>query len=221
MPVVAAAVLVVAGSAGLSLASPGIFEPYFGDVPPPIGAAGVLLISIPTLLMLERQWGFETYARGGGPGRWLVAAALSVPFMVAVTAADLALGFPADINVPLPAALGFYPIMGLMAQLALHVIPLAALLTIGAFLLRRVRRERLIVAGILLVALLEAAFQLRSSVADGAPALLAAFVTAHLFLFGLVELLLYRRYDYACMYVFRLSYYSWWHVAWGWLRLPG
>lgn len=217
----AAALVVVAGVAVFSSGSPEIFEPYFSGVLPPVAAAVVLLISIPMLVLLERQWGFEIYAGGGRPRRWLVSAALSVPFMVAVTVADLVLGFPVDLNVPLPAALAFYPIMGLMAQLALHVVPLAVLLSIGALVVGRARRERLVVPGILLVALVEAGFQLESSLADRAPISLGAFVVIHLFLFGVVELLLYRRYDYACMYVFRICYYGYWHVAWGWLRLHG
>jgi hypothetical protein len=36
---------------------------------------------------------------------------------------------------------------------------------------------------------------------------------------NLVQLTLFRRYDFLTMYAFRLVYYLVWHVAWGHLRL--
>jgi hypothetical protein len=220
-PVVTTAIVVVAGVAVMSAGTAGEFRPYFGALPPALAAAIIVSAGIPVLMLLEARWGFEIYASNAGPRRWVVAAALSIPFMMAVTWADLALGFPADINVPLPTAILFYPIMGFLAQLALHVIPLAVLLFVGGRVLRGIDRRRLILASIAVVPLVEAAFQLSGSLRAGSSMTLSFFVTVHLFLFGLVELTLFRRYDYASMYVFRLSYYSYWHVAWGWLRLQG
>jgi hypothetical protein len=46
-------------------------------------------------------------------------------------------------------------------------------------------------------------------------------VILHLWLFGLVEFALFRRYDFASMLTFRLVYYAYWHLAWGtWRLLP-
>lgn len=55
--------------------------------------------------------------------------------------------------------------------------------------------------------------------AQSAPIALIVFVAGSLFLFGLVELWLYRRFDYATMFLFRMFYYAWWHLAWGSLSL--
>jgi hypothetical protein len=46
-----------------------------------------------------------------------------------------------------------------------------------------------------------------------------AYVGLHIFLIGLVQLLLFTRYDFITMYTFRLSYYAIWHILWGHLRL--
>ena len=40
-----------------------------------------------------------------------------------------------------------------------------------------------------------------------------------LFLFGVVDLWLFRRFDFVTMYAFRMLYYAYWYVAWGTLRL--
>jgi hypothetical protein len=48
---------------------------------------------------------------------------------------------------------------------------------------------------------------------------LPAFVAPHVFLFGLVQLCLLRRYGYLPMLWFRLGYYLLWHLLWGAARL--
>jgi hypothetical protein len=194
-----------------------IFQPYFGGLFPPFAAAIVGAAGIPALLLLQKRWGFEVYNPDLSGRDRLVAAALAIPFMIAVTLADLMLGFPDGINVSLPYALLFYPSMGLIAQFALHIIPLAILLSTGAILSRKIGRRGLVLLCIAAVALIEAIFQIPET--EGGIALLSGFVALHVFIFGVVELLIFRRYDFVSMYVFRLSYYSWWHIAWGWLRL--
>ena len=47
----------------------------------------------------------------------------------------------------------------------------------------------------------------------------SAYVAAFVFVFTLVELYIYRRYDFVSMYSFRLAFYIWWHIIWGYLRL--
>jgi hypothetical protein len=137
--------------------------------------------------------------------------------MIAVTAADLTIGFPAGINVALPEALLFYPSMGYLAQLALHVIPFALILATARLLFRSMSEDRRIWLAILLAASIESVFQITMSASQSS--LLPVFVSVHLFAFGTAELLLFRRLDFLAMYTFRLTYYVYWHLLWGWLRL--
>jgi hypothetical protein len=44
-------------------------------------------------------------------------------------------------------------------------------------------------------------------------------VGVFVFVFTPVELYVFRRYDFMSMYAFRLVFYMWWHVTWGYLRL--
>lgn len=140
----------------------------------------------------------------------------AIPFMVLVTIADLVLHFPQDINLALPYALLFYPTMGYVAQLALHVVPLAILMPLLGSIFSRWPSDRRTWSCIAIVAFLEATFQVTSTSAGDA---LTLFVAIHLFLFGVTEQYIFRRHDFIAMFLFRMTYYAYWHLAWGYLRL--
>jgi hypothetical protein len=44
-------------------------------------------------------------------------------------------------------------------------------------------------------------------------------VGVHVLVFNLLSLWFFRRYDFLSVYVFRVSYYGFWHILWGQLRL--
>lgn len=69
---------------------------------------------------------------------------------------------------------------------------------------------------IVLVAAIEAVYQ---AVVTRTAGVMTGVVALHLFLFGLVELSVYRRFDFVSMFVFRISYYAYWHLAWAHFRL--
>lgn len=192
---------------------------YFGNVPPTIGVILVCAVGLGTLHALHNLSGFSVYTPRSSIRRFLAAAALALPFMIAVTVADAVFRFPIDINVGLPTAIVFYPAMGYIAQIVLHVVPFALLLALGRLLFPASRPSLRIWVSIVLASLPEATFQVVSSLRGGEPGLMATFVAGHLFFFGLVELYLYRRFDYATMYAFRIIYYCYWHLIWGSLRI--
>jgi hypothetical protein len=129
-------------------------------------------------------------------------------FAAFIVAADLLLGFPSTINAPLPWALLYYPAMGFAAQVALHLLPLAAIVwTVPDFARRR---PWTVMA---LSSAPEAVLQAASS--DGA---LSGIVALHLMGFGIAEIYLLRRFGFVVMYTFRLGYYLLWHILWSWMR---
>jgi len=73
-------------------------------------------------------------------------------------------------------------------------------------------------SAMVLVSIPEAVYQGATSL-PGGPAAAAAYIGLKVFAFNLVQLSLFRRYDFVAMCVFRLVYYACWHVAWGQLRL--
>jgi hypothetical protein len=106
-----------------------------------------------------------------------------------------------------------------VAQVALHVVPFALLLAISNILCGTLECHWRNWIAVILASMLEPAFQVRSSLSDDRPSSAVAVMAASLFLFGVVELQLYRRFDFATMFVFRMLYYRYWHVIWGYLRL--
>jgi hypothetical protein len=200
----------------LAIVRPALFDPYVGDISPLVALALVCLSGWTALYLLDQRGDF-TLSRPALRARGaLVAAALTVPFMGFVTAADVLIGFSREINVAPPASLVFYPLMGYVVELLFHAVPLAFLAPAVSRAFRSWSSERRIWLCVALVACVESAFQFANTPADGG---LDWFVAGHLFLFGLVELYIFRRYDFISMYVFRIVYYAYWHVAWGYLRL--
>jgi hypothetical protein len=213
---VGAGVGVVAGVAAVDSIRPGHFAPYAGPLHPVLAAAVVYGAGALALAGLERRFDMPVLDRSLSLRDRAVAVACAVPFMIFVTAVDLGVGYPADLNVPLPEALAFYPLIGVVAQQALHVVPFALLLLVLSRIPSLAAEARAWLA-IALVPALEAAFQVVGDRSGGGA--LVPLTVVHLYAFGGVELWLLSRYDYASMYLFRLAYYAWWHVLWGTLRL--
>ena len=194
---------------------PELYEPYFMDVPPAFAIAVIGIVGWIALWFLDRRGVFRLRHVSRGCG---VAAAvgLGLPFMISATVADLIGRFPETLNVPLPAALLFYPVMGYVVELLFHAIPLSLLLPATALLLRSWPAERRTGLCIAFAAVLEPTFQVLRSTSDTP---LTVFMLIQVFVFGCVELWLFRRYGFIAMYVVRLTYYGYWHVLWGHLRL--
>jgi len=69
------------------------------------------------------------------------------------------------------------------------------------------------------VALLEPAFQLGRGFPGKPMSGLDAYVGLHVLVISLLQLYVFRRYDFVSMITFRLVYYIHWHIVWGYLRL--
>jgi hypothetical protein len=197
---------------------PNYFAPYFGDFPPLMVLGLVAALAIVTLTYLNRQMDFVFAGRATARGLGLAAAAATFFGLIIIATDCFVFRFPADQNVPVPAALYFYPAMGFTVDVVLRALPIAALLNFGAGLPSS-RREKVLLAGILLAALTEPAIQINAELQDGTTTARAAFVGVHVFAFTLVEFYLFRRYGFVSMVSFRMIYYLYWHILWGAVRL--
>jgi len=180
------------------------FASYFGSAPPAlcVAALGVVALVIAPTLKQRGFWGAPRVQAVP------VIVLLVLGFAALIVAVDRLAGLPADINAPLPWALLYYPAMGFAAQIALHVLPLAAMLrAIPDFAQRRPWAVMTISAAP------ESALQ-----ALGSEASAGAIVALHLLGFGVAEVYLLRRFGFISMYAFRIGYYLLWHIVWGGLR---
>ncbi|MBY0564411.1 MAG: hypothetical protein K2P58_09505 [Hyphomonadaceae bacterium] len=176
------------------------FARFFGSAPPALCIAGLGVAALVLTPLLKRRgwWGAFRLEM------LLVVPLLVAGFALAITVADRLAGFPPDLNAPLPWSLLYYPAMGFAAQVGLHLVPLAAIV-LWAPRFAQARPWMTMAAA----SAPEAMLQVMSSEST-----VAAFVAAHLVLFGVTELLLLRRYGFIAMYAFRLGYYLYWHILW-------
>jgi hypothetical protein len=108
----------------------------------------------------------------------------------------------------------FYPAIAYVVEVLFHALPLALLLVALDWLPEK--RKLNPTVGVWLCAVPVAALEpILVHLRTGASAYVAVFV----FVFTLVELYLFRRYDFVSMTSFRVVFYLWWHILWGSLRL--
>jgi len=220
-------VLVVAG---LSVASVAIaatlagepempFGAYFGAIPAVTATLIVVAVAAMAHWTLQASRAFQVIRPNTPWQALLMICIVGALFAVPTILMDIVLRFPADINAPLPGALLFYPLMGYVAETAFHLVPLAVLVLVTRVAFDRFPGSRLLAAFIVVVALVEPVVQASGTFNAATPAALDIFMLAHLSVFSLVLLTIYRRYGFLAAYAFRLSYYLVWHIAWGWTRL--
>jgi hypothetical protein len=208
----------ILGSAAVDASHPDYFARYFGPIQPLFALVAIFGLGFLALRFLDARTEFTIWrvptARSLG-----LPALFAMPFAAMVVLIDsLVFRFPRDINVPWPQSLLFYPTMGFVVEVVLHVLPIAALIGL-AVLTGTSRRERFMWAGLLLASLLEPLVQISSEQMRGAPSGRTVFVGLLVIMFNFIELYMFRNFGFIPMYVMRLVYYACWHVAWGTLRL--
>jgi hypothetical protein len=206
--------------------NPLLFRRFIGQADPTLMVIGISALGAVLLSLLVVRDGFAIAGPNVGPGV-ARSAGLAALFGTVVIVADLAIVHPADMNVPFPQSLLFYPAIGFMVEILFHLLPLCLLLTVLAALLGHGRSQVAVWISVIVVALLEPAFQIWTA-ATGAPVVggphtypgwAVACDGLQVFGINLCQLLIFKRYDFVSMYALRLAYYGIWHIAWGYARL--
>lgn len=194
------------------------FQRFFGTPHPLMVVVTAALLGGGALRLLQaRDWAEIT--KGSVTVRGIrLSAGLATVFAVVIVIADVVLRYPEGINVPLPQAALFYPVVGFVAEIVFHVLPFTLLMLILSPLRGRLTDGKRIGISIALTALAEPTFQI--SFAGGPLTWIDAYTWIHVFSISLLQLYVFRRYDFVSMYAFRLIYYAYWHVLWGAIRLP-
>lgn len=196
-----------------------LFQRFIGRINPlmaffMITILGVILF---TFLLYEGRFAIYKTENLAVLFRYSVLAALFVIISILV---DLKVGFPADMNILFPKSILFYPAIGFLVEIVFHVLPLTIFLTSLTIIFKNISYASILWICILIVALLEPAFQAMPMVSSNLfPFWAVAMVSLNIFIFNLSQLLIFRRYDFISMYSFRLAYYLFWHIGWGYIRL--
>jgi hypothetical protein len=194
-----------AGAMGILSQSHGrVFQPYFGSLNPLLAVSLVIVLGGVALSFLQAHGWFEIFTRRKYGKGLLLSVTLATLFALAMIWVDMTLGLPRDVNVPPPQSLLFYPAMAYGAEIVFHALPLVLLLvSLGPLFTQRTPNS-LVWVCILLTAVLEPIFQLALG--------FKAYVGLHVFAFNLLQLYVFRQYDFVAMYAVRLVYYLQWPI---------
>jgi len=211
-------VLGAAGAAGILSRSHGaIFRPYFGHVHPLLAVFVIGLLGLVALRALSLRWKFRMYADRESVKGMIHASRLATLFAVVMILVDWHFHLPYSHVLP-PQSLLFYPVMAFVAEVMFHALPLTVLLWTLTLQGKVKHPAGVMWPCIFLSSCLEPVFQVNMSATEAALSLADVYVGLHVLAFNLLQLHIFRRYDFLSMFVFRLVYYLYWHVMWGWMR---
>ena len=146
-----------------------------------------------------------------------LSAVLATALGVAIVVADLVIRYPEDPTCLCLRRCSSTRSSGSSLRSSSTILPLAMLLLALGPLAGRFGKQRVVWLGILLVAILEPTFQV---LFDGNALTWGdAYTWIHVFVIAASQLYVFRRFDFASMYSFRLIYYAYWHVVGGVIRL--
>jgi hypothetical protein len=212
-------------AAGTRFVDRQLFQRFVGTTDPVIVVTGASVLGAVLLKRLLRE-GFLLVR--DDPGRGLRAAAgLASIFGLAIIAMDFAIVHPADLNVPFPRSLLFYPVVAFVVEIVFHVFPFALFLTLVRVRTGASPRGTAVWMSGVLVAFLEPSLQVGAVISGrplvGTPHHYAAWALAYdgvqVLAINLCQLWIFRRYDFVSMYTLRLVYYVVWHIVWGQVRV--
>ncbi len=198
---------------------PSLLLNLFMGINPLIGVLLVSLLGFFLFAFLISKSCFAIYKKGHLNGLLYASALAALLGLIAIIVDFSTRIYSADINVLLPKSLFFYPALGYVAEILFQVLPLTLILIILTPLSKKISDDKIIWVSILVASILEPAFQ--TLVIGGGQLPLWFIVLEFLRIFAIIvsQLAFFKRYDFVTMYWFRIVYYIFWHILWGYLRL--
>jgi hypothetical protein len=196
-----------------------IFARFLGRINPLIAFSLVIILGFLLLaILISKNW-FVIYEAQNL--KWLIRyAGLATLLGIIMALVDLRVKLPSDMNTPFPQSLLFYPAIGFLVEIVFHILPITVLLLITKAMFKDLAVERIVWICIIIVAAIEPIYQtIDMASANHYPLWAIIYVCAHVFVINLLQLQLFKKYDFVSMYSFRLVYYLIWHIAWGYVRL--
>lgn len=200
----------------LSFLDETVFYAFIGNFNPILLIVLIFILGFILLNYLNRVASFEIFRKSSLEDFFFIGSlAIFISFVVMV--ADIWFAdYSADINVLFPYSLMFYPIAAYVAEIIFHLVPLFLIIFIFSGF-RKIPLNKIIWVGIFFTSLTEPLFQ--SWYIGECTLATQVFTSVHVFIFGLIQLLIFKYYDFITMYFFRIVYYLFWHIIWGYIRL--
>ncbi|MEZ4935278.1 MAG: hypothetical protein R2788_24480 [Saprospiraceae bacterium] len=211
-------ILLILFTAILSFLNTEVFYPYFNGYAPLLSVALIFFVGGITLFYLQSKKGFILFNKKSFKG-WIDEVLIAVLLATLIIMVDCAVVFPKNTNVLPPISLLFYPVMGLVADIIFHLLPLSLLLFVLTFLFPKTNHDRIVWISIVIVSFIEPVYQVLFFPTNLYPHLVMTYLGVHIFVISFYQLVIFKRADFISMYAFRLVYYLLWHIIWGHVRL--
>jgi hypothetical protein len=142
---------------------------------------------------------------------------IALLFGMEVIAADIwFVEYSADINILFPKSLLVDPVIGYIVEVFFHLLPISIIIMfLSSF--RKLSLSKIVWISIITVSILEPLYQIWFTSQNSSFTII--YTGIHVFLFSLTQLLIFKRFDFISMYLFRIIFYSIWHILWGYFRL--
>lgn len=196
-----------------------VFQRFLDGINPLIAGFSIIVLALVLFsLLLSESW-FAIYKKENLKGLFYSSGLAALFGLIAIIVDFSTRFYPADINILFPKSLLFYPAIGFYAETVFQVLPLTLTLIILTPLSKKKSSKKIIWIGIFVASLFEPIFQTLPLISGQFPLWFASFEFLRIFLFVLSQLTFFKRYDFVTMYWFRIVYYIFWHIVWGYLRL--
>ena len=201
----------------LSFSPDPLFQPFFRNIPPLLAVSIIGVLGVVSLGFLSSRGWFETAVGSESLKGVAWSSAFATLMAVVIMLVDLVVVFPYQ-HVQPPQSLLFYPTIAFVAEIVFHILPLSIFLALLGPLFKDRDSSKLVWLCIVLASCPEPLFQLSWRASEAALGLTDLYVGLHVFAFNVLQLSIFRRYDFLSMFMFRLVYYLYWHVMWGFAR---
>ncbi len=198
--------------------NPHLFQNYFGLLHPLLVIFLLVVSGFLLLFFLVSQHFFVVFSKITLK-ECAIGFVLAACFAFIAIVVDVNVKFPKGMNILFPESLLFYPVIGFCVEIIFHVLPLSILILIFSRFFRQTEKPKMLWLSLAIVSLLEPVFQTVSGFSAKVPNWVLVWTGVHVFLINLVQLMIFKRSGFVWMYLFRLMYYVFWHVAWGYFRL--
>jgi len=193
-----------------------VFSKLLGNIHPVLAILIIVILGFAAFSLIMNTTNLVIFKHGR---RGLLIFSVIAAFFLAaaiILFVDIRGGYSKDINVLFPDGLFYYPVMGYIADILFHIVPFSILILLARFIFGVDLTHSIPIWMLVIISLLEPLFQaliIRSA------SWVQIYQFIHIFIINMIQLLLFRKQDFSAMYIFRMFYYLFWHIVWGFFRL--
>ena len=191
------------------------FQRFLGNLNPLVVLAITIVLAFVLLTFLISKTKLLIYKKLNLKD-YLIISGIAVIFGIEVIIADIWLvDYSADINILFPKSLLFYPAIGFIVEVFFHLLPISLIIVVLSTF-TKLNINKIVWVSIIVVTILEPLYQIWHISQN--PLSTITYTGIHVLLYSLAQLLIFKRFDFISMYLFRMVFYFIWHIWWGYFR---